>query len=112
MRAATQSATKPVAKRIKTVQYVEGDSSADEANGIPDGDADSDIETEEGDDLGSVEDVELGSDSDEEDEEDELNESEDGHEGMNGFIDNEAEESIDDDEEESDDESEEDDESE
>jgi len=106
MRAATKTVAKPTAKRVKTVQYVEGESSAEEVNALPNGDADSDVETEEGDDVGSVEDVELGSESDEG--EDELDDSEDGHRGMNGLIDNEAEESIDEDEEDSEDDSEED----
>ncbi|KAG8877340.1 Small subunit (SSU) processome component [Tulasnella sp. 331] len=105
MRAATKTWAKPTAKRVKTVQYIEGESSAEEVNACPNGDADSDVETEEGDDVGSVEDVELGSESDEEEEE-ELDDREDGHGGMNGLIDNEAEESSDEEEEDSEDESE------
>ncbi|KAG8998144.1 Small subunit (SSU) processome component [Tulasnella sp. JGI-2019a] len=113
MRASTKVASKPAVKRVKTVQYVEGDSSAEDAKEQLNGDANSDVDTEEGDDVGSVEDVELGGESDDDDDEDDdEDEDESGgeHGGMNGFIDDEAEESLDD--EESDGDSEEDDESE
>jgi len=96
MRASTKAEAKP-RRRVETVQYVEGDSSAEDANGLVNGDVDSEPETEEEDNGGSVEDVELGGDS--EDDEDDESESEsdeegsnDGHGQMNGFIDDEAEE--------------------
>lgn len=92
MRASTKVDTKPT-KRVTTAQYVEGDSSAEDANGRVNGGVESDPETEEGDDGGSVEDVELGSEDSSEDEDEEMGSS-DGHRGVNGFVDDEAEESL------------------
>ncbi|EAU92979.1 hypothetical protein CC1G_03766 [Coprinopsis cinerea okayama7 len=83
--------------------YVEGESESSEA------DDDGDVEIESGDEEGSVEDVELGGDSDDEDgsdeeddEDDDLDESDEEDGSMNGFIDDEAEEEWSDEEDEGD----------
>ncbi|KDQ54893.1 hypothetical protein JAAARDRAFT_134890 [Jaapia argillacea MUCL 33604] len=71
-------------------RYVEGESE-DEA-----GNDQMDVEVESDDDSGSIEDVELGGESDEDDESDEGEDDEDDEDGegprVNGFIDDEAEE--------------------
>jgi len=75
-------------------RYVEGESEEE-------ADDQMDVEVESGDDAGSVEDVELGGES-EEDEDDKEEDSEDDEEGgptLNGFIDDEAEEDYEEDEE-------------
>ncbi|GLB36536.1 putative dip2/Utp12 family protein [Lyophyllum shimeji] len=82
-------------------RYVEGESEDEES----DEDEQMEVEVESGEEEGSVEDVELGGDSDEDDEESEEDEEEeeDDSEGptMNGFIDDEAEEYSEEEEEES-----------
>ncbi|KAF5377259.1 hypothetical protein D9615_006363 [Tricholomella constricta] len=85
------------AQGAEVKRYVEGES-ADES----DDDEQMEVEVESADDEGSVEDVELGGDSDEEDEMSEDDEEEDDDdEGptLNGFIDDEAEEYSEEDEE-------------
>lgn len=105
-------------KKLETAKYIEGDSS--EEDEVVDG---MDVELESGDDVGSVEDVELGGSEDEDDSEEENNEDEEDEDEVeededygddeddrseggamaNGFIDDEAEEfSGEEDEEESD----------
>lgn len=83
-------------------RYVEGESSDEEGE-----EGGMDVEVEEGSDAGSIEDVELGGDSeaeeldsededeDDDEEEDEEDEEEDGMPRLNGFIDDEAEEDYD-----------------
>jgi U3 small nucleolar RNA-associated protein 5 len=74
----------------EVVRYVEGESEGDS-----DEDEQMEVEVESGDEEGSVEDVELGGDSDEDDEtSEEEDEEDDDSEGptMNGFIDDEADE--------------------
>jgi U3 small nucleolar RNA-associated protein 5 len=71
-------------------KYVEGESEDEQ-----DEQMDVEVEMESGDDAGSIEDVELGGDSqDDSDEEDEEDEEESDDEGptLNGFIDDEADE--------------------
>lgn len=77
-------------------RYVEGESA-----GESDDDDQMEVEVESGDEEGSVEDVELGGNSDDEDEESDDEDDDDDAEGptMNGFIDDEAEEYSEDDEE-------------
>jgi len=94
-------------EKVEPFKYVEGESS-EEDNQIA-------VEVEDGDEDGSVEDVELGGDSDEDDEsedededgeddDDEDDEDDDGEEGnlVNGFVDDEAEEDYGEDESEED----------
>lgn len=73
----------------EVVRYVEGESEGDS-----DEDEQIEVEVESSDEEGSVEDVELGGDSDEDDEMSEDDEEDDDSEGptMNGFIDDEADE--------------------
>jgi len=94
-------------KKRKTglvTRYVEGESSDDEDEVM---EMEVEVEAESGDEEGSVEDIELGGDSDEgesaEEDEEEEDSDEDGG-SMNGFIDDEAEESYGEDESEEDDE--------
>lgn len=105
------------AKRRQAKRYVEGESDAEEPARAQEDQMDIEVGVESGDDGGSVEDVELGADEDEEgsdeeedeeddeDDDEEDDEDEDGFESskLNGFIDDEAEEYS---EEEDDDESE------
>ncbi|TFK30702.1 NUC189-domain-containing protein [Coprinopsis marcescibilis] len=79
--------------------YVEGESDSSDAED------DGDVDVESGDDEGSIEDVELGGESDEEgseDDADDMDSEEDSEDGgsLNGFIDDEAEEWSDEDEDE------------
>ncbi|KAF9458762.1 WD40-repeat-containing domain protein [Collybia nuda] len=73
----------------KVVRYIEGESEGD-----TDGDEQMEVEVESGDEEGSVEDVELGGESDEDDETSGDDDEGDDSEGptMNGFIDDEADE--------------------
>jgi len=76
----------------QVIQYVEGESESEENEQMG-------VEVESGDDVGSVEDIELGGES-EEYESIEEDEDEDGDDSptMNGFIDDEAEEYSEEDE--------------
>jgi U3 small nucleolar RNA-associated protein 5 len=80
-------------------KYVEGESEDEQNDQM-----DVEVEVESGDDAGSIEDVELGGDSqddsDQEDEEDE-EDSDDGGPTLNGFIDDEADEFDEDEDDES-----------
>ncbi|KDQ12820.1 hypothetical protein BOTBODRAFT_161425 [Botryobasidium botryosum FD-172 SS1] len=103
---ATQKTGKGKKRKTGLVtRYVEGESSDDEDEAT---EMEVEVEDQSGDEEGSVEDVELGGDSDEGDsvEEDEDEDEEDSDEdgSMNGFIDDEAEESYGEDESEEDDE--------
>lgn len=75
-------------------RYVEGESE--------DEDEEDDVEVEIDDDGGSLEDVELGGFDDMEEDEDEDDDSEEGGPGLNGFINDEAEEDYSEDEDEED----------
>lgn len=89
---------KPAQKATQVMRYVEGESESEE-------DEQMDVEVESGDDGGSIEDIELGGDSDggqssdeedddDEDDDDDVEDDDDDDESptMNGFIDDEAEE--------------------
>ncbi|KAG6837912.1 hypothetical protein H0H93_013065 [Arthromyces matolae] len=82
----------------EVTRYVEGESEDESDDAVQ-----MEVEVESGDEEGSVEDVELGGDSDEEemseeDDEEEEEDDDDDDPTMNGFIDDEAEEWSDDDE--------------
>lgn len=87
------------ANKEKAVKrYVEGESDEE-------ADDQMDVEVESGDDAGSIEDVELGGESEEEEDDDEdegeehSESDEEGGPALNGFIDDEAEEDFEEDEE-------------
>jgi len=108
----SSAAPAPLAGRIKrntkgkfeTRKYIEGDSE-DEENAPMDIEGDAEIGSD--DEAGSIEDVELGGDSqddsdeDGDDDEEDEQESDDEGQGLNGFIDDEADEVDDDDDDES-----------
>jgi len=98
-------------KKSAVTKYVEGESSDEEDEAM---DMDVEVQIESGDEEGSVEDIELGGESDEDESGEDLDEDDeddDDHEdtdedggSLNGFIDDEAEESYGEDESEEDDE--------
>ncbi|KAF7967304.1 hypothetical protein HWV62_34761 [Athelia sp. TMB] len=91
-----KGASRNAQSKREVTKYVEGESDDEEDDGM-----DVEVEVDSGDDAGSIEDVELGGDSqeddsEEEDDEDEDDDSEDDGPTLNGFVDDEAEEFDDD----------------
>lgn len=93
-----KSAPRSAKSKREISKYVEGESGDEDEDGM-----DVEVEVDSGDDAGSVEDVELGGDSQEdddsgeEDDSEEEDDSDDGGRALDDFIDDEANESDDDD---------------